>query len=631
MSETPLRDILIRARQESARMQHYHLGVEHLCIGMLHVPDGALATGLEAQGLTPAYLTDLIRRKVGKGARQRLWAGMPHSPRADVVIGIANDRALESGRAEPDERDLALAMLDEADSTPMRVLEALHVDIARLRASLEETALLSTREPLTEIEFSGAWDADLTRPQLLLLRRMFGRSGRVRLERRLPGGHTSALVLLATPLRPEGEADAAVVVKIDHADAILDETYRYDAFVRHTLPPLSARLIDAPVVLAEENLAGLMYTFLPGETGRTAAADLDSAALGNWLRDDLYAAFGPAWWEQRRGYRFPAWAEYDWLLPPLLTIEHVAEDEARVAFVIRDPVRRARIRALDYESIVSVEDFVVEKSRVGDQSIVLVGGKGQEAARRAFRIEVRKVDLEQNVYFRGETVERCVGRVWRTRDESLMFTVLALDPDFDPRARTIPGLTRDHRLPNPLLAYDELLDRKVDGTLSTLHGDLHLGNILIGLKQAPFLIDFEGARSGHTLFDWASLEVSLLSTLVAPAFGEGWSEARRALGLLTNFMPPLTADLGDEVLYPVLAVRDIVAGLLAAPGDWTEYAVSLAFTALRAVGFAELPLGARRLLYLVSAQAMANAGAGGVLSAGASPDATQLDITNTTP
>jgi hypothetical protein len=438
-------------------------------------------------------------------------------------------------------------------------------------------------------------------------------------------------VLLATPLRPEGEADAAVVVKIDHADAILDETYRYETFVRHTLPPLSARLIDAPVVLAEENLAGLMYTFLPGETGRIAAADLDSAALGNWLRDDLFATFGPAWWEQRRPYRFPVWAEYDWLLPPLLTIERIPDEAARVAFVIRDPVRRARIRALDYESIVAVEDFVVEKSRVGDQSLILVGGKGQEAARRAFRIEARKVDLEANAYFRGEIVERFVGRVWRTRDESLMFSAQALDPDFDPRARTIPGLTRDHRLPNPLLAYDELLDRKLDGTLSTLHGDLHLGNILVGHKHAPFLIDFEGARGGHTLFDWASLEVSLLSALVAPAFGEGWDAARRALGLLTNLKPPRTADPGDEVLYPVLAVRDIVAGLLATPGHWGEYAVVLAFTALRAMGFSDLSLGARRLLFLVSAQAMANAGAGGGIAAGTSADATQLDLTNTTP
>lgn len=628
MSDTSLRDILIRARQESSRMQHYYLGAEHLCIGMLHLPSGALASALEEQGFTPDYLTDCIRRKAGKGAKQRLWAGMPHSPRADILIGIANDRALEAERPEPGERDLALALLDEADSLPVRVFTALGVDFARLALALEGQHPAARRDPLTEILFADEMDADLSQAQLLLLRRMFSRSGRVRLERQLTGGHTSALVLLATPLRAEGGADASVVVKIDDTDTILDETQRYETFVRHTLPPLTARLIDAPIVLAEENIAGLMYTFLPGETGHIAAVDLDSAALGNWLRDDLYPAFAPTWWEQRRPYRFPAWAEYDWLLPPLLTIEQIPDEEARVAFVVRDPVRRARIRTLEYGTIVSVEDFVVEKTRPRKQTLTLVGGKGQEAARRAFRIEVRKVDPDESAYFRGEIIERVVGRVWRTRDESLMFSVQALDPDFDPRAATIPGITRDHRLPNPLLHYDELLDRKVDGTLSTMHGDLHLGNILIGHKQAPFLIDFEQARSGHTLFDWASLEASLLTTLVAPASGDSWEGARRALGLITNLQPPLMVDPSDEVLYPILAVREIVSRNLALPGAWGEYALALAFTALRSIGFADLPLGARRLSLLVAAQAMANAGAGRTSAATAPADATQADLSN---
>ncbi len=629
MSETTLRDILIRARQESARMQHHFLGVEHLCIGMLYLPGSILASALEDQGFTPAYLTDHIRRKAGKGVKQRLWAGMPHSPRADVVIGIAADRALEAGRAEPDQRDLALAVLDEADSLPVRVFAALGVDFERLTAALEKSQSPVSSGPMTEILFADAMTDDIPLAHLLLLRRMFSRSGRVRLERRLPGGHTSALVLLATPLRPEGDSDATVVVKIDHADAILDEAQRYETFIKHTLPPLTARLIDVPMVLAEENLAGLMYTFLPGDTGRVAALDLDSAALGNWLRDELYPAFNPAWWGQRRAYRFPVWAEYDWLLPPLLTIEQIPEEEARVAFVVRDPVRRARIRTLEYGTVVSVEDFVLEKLRPEKSTLLLVGGKGQEAARRAFRIEVRKADLEESAYFRGEVVERVVGRVWRTRDESLMFSVLALDPDFDPRATTIPGTSRDHRLPNPLVHYDDLLDRKVDGTLSTLHGDLHLGNILIGHKQAPFLIDFEQARSGHTLFDWASLETSLLTALVAPAFGESWEEARRALGLITNLQPPLTADPGDEVLYPVLAVREIVSQNLAVPGAWGEYALALAFTALRGVGFADLSLGARRLLLLVAAQSMADAGAGSASASGAPADVTQIDLSST--
>ena len=300
-----------------------------------------------------------------------------------------------------------------------------------------------------------------------------------------------------------------------------------------------------------------------------------------------------------------------------------------MALVVRDPVRRSRLRTLDYGAIVAIEDFTLEQVRPDKGTLTLIGGKGQEAARKAFRIEVRRADLENSAWFRDEVVERMVGRVWRTRDETLMHSVMALDPDFDPRAETLPGTAPGHRLPNPLVHYDDLLNQKVDGSLSMLHGDLHLGNILIGHKQAPFLIDFEQARTGHTLFDWACLEISLITTLVAPATDDGWDGARRALGLITNLRPPLTGEPADTGVYPILAVRDIVRDLLAVPGQWSEYAVARAFVALRAVGFADLPMGARRLLFLTSAQAMADAGVG-QSAPDSTPDVTQVDLSTTT-
>ena len=627
MSGMSLRDLLIQARLESARMQHYYLGVEHFCVAILQSPGSALSVALEAQGITSSYVIDRLRRRAGKGAKQRLWAGLPFTPRADVVMSVANDLALEDGRTEPDDRDMTQAILEEGDSLPVRMLAALGIDLEHLRDTLAEADPARAVNPATEIQFADSVDIDLSLAHLLLLRRMFSQSARVRIERRLRGGHTSAIVLLATPLRPEGEADAPVVVKLDRADAILDEAQRYETVVRGTLPALTARLIDSPVVLAEENLGGLMYTFVPGDTHCVSALDLENDALGNWLRDDFYPAFAPAWWDQRRPYRFPAWAEYDWLLPPLLTIEHMAEEESADSIVVRDPIRRDRLQALEYGSVVAIEDFTLEQVRPDTGTLTLVGGKGQEAARRAFRVEVRKADLEGHAWFRGEVVERLTGRVWRTRRESLLHSVLTLDPDFDARAATIPGSTAGHRLPNPLEAYDALLDLKIDGTISRLHGDLHLGNILIGHKGAPFLIDFERARSGHTLFDWASLETSLISHVVSPGMGEGWDYARRTLGLITNLRPPLTAEASSAVLYPLLAIRDLVRRNLAVAGQTSEYAVALAFVSLRAVSFDDLPLRARRLLFLVSAQAMADA-----LPASDSAvpaDVTQIDLSTT--
>lgn len=80
MSQISLRDILINAKQESHRMRHYFLGVEHLFIALLEIKSGLTSSILNEQGFTTDYVIDAVRRKAGKGSRHRLWAGVPNTP-----------------------------------------------------------------------------------------------------------------------------------------------------------------------------------------------------------------------------------------------------------------------------------------------------------------------------------------------------------------------------------------------------------------------------------------------------------------------------------------------------------------------------------------------------------------------
>src|SRR5690606_25382203 len=151
---------------------------------------------------------------------------------------------------------------------------------------------------------------------LFILRRMFYGYSLIRIERRLTGGYTPAIILVVTPVQADGMEDAPVVVKIDDADVILDEAQRYEAHVRSSLPPLTARLEEKPTTSEMSDLAGLKYTFISGMNStaqdlREAAHDLDN--LGEWLRRELYPYFGKTWWKQNRPYRFQVWTEYDWL------------------------------------------------------------------------------------------------------------------------------------------------------------------------------------------------------------------------------------------------------------------------------------------------------------------------------
>ncbi|MFN8450671.1 MAG: phosphotransferase [Anaerolineae bacterium] len=167
----------------------------------------------------------------------------------------------------------------------------------------------------------------------------------------------------------------------------------------------------------------------------------------------------------------------------------------------------------------------------------------------------------------------------------------------------MPGIGKPERLPNPILAYDDLLDRYVDGTLSKIHGDLHLGNILVGPNASAFLIDFAMTRNGHTLFDWASLEVSLLTGVVMPVVGDDWYSVR----LVLRYIASLQKDLPDsvpalnEVMQHVRAVREIARECLARDDSWSEYYIALTMCALRGYCWDTLSLGSRRLMFLLAA------------------------------
>lgn len=597
-------------------MNHYYLGVEHLFIGLLDIHGGLTGTLLEEQGLTPQYVIDAIRRWTGKGNRQRLWAGVPDTPRTKVVLNIASDLALEANRPELDERDLLLAILDENDSIPVRVLRKLEIDLERLKREAESRQLLEApAQSYIKVDFGADFDDAfaLSEETLFLLRRMFHGYNQIRIERRLMGGYTSALILVVTPIGADHMEDAAVVVKIDTADTVLDEAQRYETHVKNSLPPLTARLEDKPTTSDTSEVAGLKYTFVAGTDNsaqdlRTVAQKIGIDNLGEWLRRELYPYFGKTWWQQRRAFRFQVWTEYDWLLPPLLTLEFVQEEEGVIPVSsIKEPVKRTRINELHYGDVVALEGFVVQRVSREKNVIQLALGKGSEAAKRAYKIQVRGLNLSRDAFYRGETVDRLIGRVWQTREEALLRAISVLEPDFDYRAASIPGIGRPETLPNPVYAYDDLLDRYVNGSFSKIHGDLHLGNILVGPNSSAFLIDFAQTRDGHTLFDWASLEISLLSEIVMKTVGDSWGAARDVLKLIAALnaggvgmgMSPASA-----AMRPVSAIREIVRECLAVPGEWDEYAIALAMASMRAFTWDTMSVGGRRLMFLLAALTM---------------------------
>lgn len=626
-----LKDIIISARQESHQMQHFYIGVEHLFIALLEIRGGLARAILEEQGLTPEYVIDAVRRKIGKGSKRRIWSGTPSTPRANVVLDIANDIALEDGRTEINERDLFTAIVQEGESMPMRVLQSLGLDIHALSRSAQGRVLnRNSTYPFLQIVFGENFhDSQLVIDEhLVILRRMFYGYATVRMEYRLTGGYSKALLLVVTPIHADGTEDAALVVKIDGKDEILDEAQRYEANIKGTLPPLCARLVDRPVAPDICSLAGIKYTLVakPGKTPqdlRAAAAEMGADHLAIWLRQQLFAQFGEKWWQQRRPFRFQVWTEYDWILPPALSLHYQpgADVHSGSTHVLRVPVNRARLNQIEYGDTVVLENFTVMRIYPERGAIQLAYGRGNESTKRAYKIEVDGIDLSQTVHYRGEIIDALAGRVWKTRHDWLLNAASLLEAPFDIHGDTIfIGSTRGVTLPNPIIHYEDLLYQHINGSTSKIHGDLHLGNILIGPNDGPFLVDFAHSRDGHTIFDWATLEISLLCEMVMKYAGDDWNAAYKVLRCVDALnnraqMPRVDAHI-IQAMSPVAAIREIVAEILATPGDWEEYDIALTLCALRAITWETMPLSGRRLAFLVAALMIAEleraaSGAGG--------------------
>lgn len=613
--QVELKDILIASRQESHRMQHYYIGVEHLFIALLDIRGGLARSILEERGMTPDYIIDAVRQKIGKGSKRRLWAGTPSTPRTNYILSLANEIALKEGRNEVNECDLLTAILQEGESIPVRVLRRLGLDANEI-ATLARTnrPWQGVTQNYVDIEISSKmhYGLALTNEQRLVLRRMFYGYARIRIVSSLTGGYSGALLLVVIPIHTDGRIDAAVVVKIADAGDILDEATRYEAHIKNTLPPLTARIEDKPTAPDICTQAGIKYTLVarqdrPPQDLRTAAAQMSPAQLATWLHQQLYTQFGRTWWQQHHTFNFLGWTEYDWLLPPILTIQRIPDkDLPPNTPVLHAPFNKSKLKSIEYGDTVVLENLTVQRIFPKEHALQLSIGRGNEATRRAFKVRVSNMNFDESFHYRGEVIERLVGRVWETRDDTLQNAALKLDPPFSLKGEKlhipeIPGPP----LYNPLHAYEELLYFHIEGATSKIHGDLHMGNILVGPYDSAFLIDFAHSRDGHTAFDWAMLEVSLLSERIIPLVSSDWSfiyEVALYIETLNNHadFPKFNTEL-EAAFAPLRTVRAIAQRCLNDEHNWMEYHVALVFCALRALTWETTSIGARRLMLLLAA------------------------------
>jgi hypothetical protein len=300
------------AQQESAEAGHYYIGVEHYFVAMTVCGAALRPVPWKKRGRA-RFVRYMIRQEVGKGDGRRFWPGFRETPRLHTVLRIALELAKAKGQGIPTERELLLAILREAESVPYRVLSRMGVDLDRLEVEVANwSAQQRPVTPPVPIEVDGELDPELTQMEMLGLQQMFRGYSRVVVERQLVGGFTHARVLVASPIRVGGKADASVVVKLDERMAIQYEKMP----LRHVRAGYAASRHRARVGDrgarsrrpwgTEVYVRAQRRRRCTGRSGRLRRA-YGPPQSATCCGTGLYEVFGETWWKQRSDYAFSAW------------------------------------------------------------------------------------------------------------------------------------------------------------------------------------------------------------------------------------------------------------------------------------------------------------------------------------
>jgi hypothetical protein len=393
---------------------------------------------------------------------------------------------------------------------------------------------------------------------MTLLKALFHQYSRLILTGDFLSGYSGARTYLALPIREDGQADAATIVKIGHRLAIEKEVGNYENYVKHRLPPITARIQQDPVSLPSGELAAVQYTFIskPGDLPVSLRLALLNDPNPDYLTR-LYDTFGPGWWMQREPYAFRVAQEYDRLLPPHFELEPL-ESNSRPVTILSSQLAPGDL-PVKAGDVVRVAKFQSYEPRSDGNSLTLTGQAA--AGREALRLR----------WLSKRPPANTLARVTTNRKDLLYSYCRGLD-------------RFGH--PDPIEKLEALLAETIQGTRSIIHGDLNLENILAGPGELIWLIDFAETRQGHTLFDFAKLNAEVISHVYAGQTGDMRSFILR----FSEGQLPLCSEL-DQIATRCLFNNN----------KPREYALACYFACLGAMKYQNLTGKAKHGLYLAAA------------------------------
>jgi cell division septum initiation protein DivIVA len=124
--------VMVLAQQEARRLNHNHIGTEHLLLGLVHEDDGVAAQALQALGISLAAVRQQVEDAAGRG--QQVPSGhLPLTRRAKTVLQLSLREALAMGDHHIGTEHILLGLVRAGDGVAAQVLVRLGVDLNRVR------------------------------------------------------------------------------------------------------------------------------------------------------------------------------------------------------------------------------------------------------------------------------------------------------------------------------------------------------------------------------------------------------------------------------------------------------------------------------------------------------------------
>jgi len=124
--------VMVLAQQEARRLNHNHIGTEHLLLGLVQGDDDVAAQALRALGISLAAVRQQVEDVAGQG--QQVPSGhLPLTRRAKTVLQLSLREALAMGDHHIGTEHILLGLIREGDGVAAQVLVRLSGDPNRVR------------------------------------------------------------------------------------------------------------------------------------------------------------------------------------------------------------------------------------------------------------------------------------------------------------------------------------------------------------------------------------------------------------------------------------------------------------------------------------------------------------------